>query len=157
MTMQPYPICLQHVLSRINMSFTLPLSKSLLSISQSITQVRGLLLLALLALRCNIQDGSPLPLTDILQTSLFRKFALDGTETTSFGVSLPASSFPLLSQGDHPTVGTPCWYFHPCETSASVDEVMKEVMQDDWTESQQLVRWMEAWFMVLCTTVNLKE
>jgi ubiquitin-like-conjugating enzyme ATG10 len=103
------------------------------------------------------QDGSPLSLTDILKTSLFRRFALEGTDTTSFGVSLPASSFPLLSQGDHPTLGTPCWYFHPCETSASVGEVMKEVMQDDWTESQRQVRWMEAWFMVLGTAVNLKE
>jgi len=102
-------------------------------------------------------NGSPLPLTGILKTSLFRQFAFEGTDTTSFSVSLPASSFPLLSQGDHPTLGTPCWYFHPCETSAYIGEVMKEVMQDDWTESQRQVRWMEAWFMVLGTAVNLKE
>jgi len=102
-------------------------------------------------------NGSPLCLTDIVKTSLFRRFALEGTETTSFGVSLPASSFPLLSQGDHPTLGTPCWYFHPCETSGAVDEVMKEIMQGSWTESRRLVRWLEAWFMVLGTAVTLKD
>lgn len=116
------------------------------------------LLQALLVLRRSIfQGGSLLPLTDIVKTSLFRRYVLEGTETTSFSVSLPAASFPLLSQGDHPTLGTLCWYLHPCETSAPVDEVMKEIMQDDWTESQRLVRWMEAWFMVLGTVVNLKD
>ncbi|KAF8231848.1 hypothetical protein L208DRAFT_1398182, partial [Tricholoma matsutake] len=24
---------------------------------------------------------------------------------------------PLLSQGDHPTLGTPCWYLHPCQSA----------------------------------------
>jgi len=100
--------------------------------------------------------GSPLSLTDILKTSLFHRFNREGTETTSFAVSLPTSSFPLLSQGDHPTLGSPCWYFHPCETSASVGEVMKEVLQADWTEDERLVRWMEVWFMVLGTAVELK-
>jgi len=100
--------------------------------------------------------GSPLSVVDILKTSLFRQFPREGTGTTSFAVTLSTSSFPLLSQGDHPTLGSPCWYFHPCETSASVGEVMKEVSQADWTEDERLVRWMEVWFMVLGTAVNLK-
>lgn len=77
-------------------------------------------------------------------------------ETTSFAVNLPTSSFPLLSQGDHPTLGSPCWYFHPCETSVSVGEVMKEVARDEWTEDEYLVRWIETWFMVLGTVVDMK-
>ncbi|KIM90712.1 hypothetical protein PILCRDRAFT_59000 [Piloderma croceum F 1598] len=100
--------------------------------------------------------GSPLSSTDILKTFLFRRFPRDGTDTTSFAITLPTSSFPLLSQGDHPTLGTPCWYFHPCETSMSVNEVMTEVLQDEWTEDECLVRWLEAWFMILGTAVDLK-
>jgi ubiquitin-like-conjugating enzyme ATG10 len=33
---------------------------------------------------------------------------------------------------------------------------MKEVLQADWTEDERLVRWMEVWFMVLGTAVELK-
>lgn len=100
-------------------------------------------------------DGSPLALSDLLEASLFRPFAFQGTEATSFALSLPTSSFPLLSQGDHPTLGTPCWYLHPCETSASVDEIMAEVREDGWSEEQRLVRWLEAWFMVVSNAINL--
>lgn len=103
----------------------------------------------------SFSDGSPLALADIVKSRLFRQFALEGTESTPFGVSTPASLFPLLSQGDHPTLGTPCWYFHPCETPAAVSEVMKEFVQDDWTDGQRLLRWMEVWFMILGTAVDL--
>lgn len=95
-------------------------------------------------------------ITNILKTSLFRRFALEGTEITSFAVSQPTSSFPLLSQGDHPTLGTPCWSFHPCETPAAVDEVMQELVGADWTEEERLVKWLETWFMVLGGVVDIR-
>jgi ubiquitin-like-conjugating enzyme ATG10 len=38
----------------------------------------------------------------------------------------------------------------------SVSEVMTEVLQDEWTEDEYLVRWLEAWFMILGTAVDLK-
>ncbi|KAJ7283730.1 hypothetical protein C8J57DRAFT_1293396, partial [Mycena rebaudengoi] len=81
-------------------------------------------------------SGSPLSLDDLVQTTLFHRFAFEGTESTTFALSLPASAFPLLSQGDHPTLGTPCWYFHPLG-------------------EQRLERWMETWFMVLGTVVSM--
>jgi len=87
---------------------------------------------------------------------LFHPFDLQGTDLTSFALSLPASSFPLLSQGDHPTLGTPCWYLHPCGTAAAVEEIMKEV-EHDWTEDQRLMKWMEVWFMVLGTIIDLRN
>ncbi|KAJ7276284.1 hypothetical protein B0H12DRAFT_1084534 [Mycena haematopus] len=93
--------------------------------------------------------GSPLALDDLVRTTLFHRFAFEGTESTSFGVSLPGSAFPLLSQGDHPTLGTPCWHFHPCESATAVEEIMTELRE------QRTVRWLETWFMVLEQVVHM--
>ncbi|KAL6299106.1 hypothetical protein BKA93DRAFT_808335 [Sparassis latifolia] len=98
--------------------------------------------------------GSPLTLADIVTTPLFRRHALPETVSNSFAVSAPESLFPMLSQGDHPTLGTPAWYFHPCYTLESVAEVMMEVQQDEWTTEQRLLRWLETWFMVLGNIVD---
>ncbi|KAJ7744520.1 hypothetical protein DFH07DRAFT_834606 [Mycena maculata] len=96
-------------------------------------------------------SGSPLALDDLVQTTLFHRFAFEGTQNTSFAVALPGSAFPLLSQGDHPTLGTPCWYFHPCQSAAAVDEIVAELGE------QRVVgqRWIEKWFMVLGSVVNM--
>ncbi|KAF5364190.1 hypothetical protein D9756_000697 [Leucocoprinus leucothites] len=100
-------------------------------------------------------SGSPLPLLEVLKTSLFKINAWDNPEVSSYTISLPTATFPLLSHGDHPTLGIPCWYFHPCETTAVVDELMREVAQDGWSEEARLARWLEMWFMVVCSVVNL--
>jgi len=102
-------------------------------------------------------QGSPLSLAELVRTSVFRPFAFDGTESTTFAVSLPTSAFPLLSQGEHPTLGLPCWYFHPCETAQAVDEVMREVRDNRWSEEEELVRWLEVWFMVVGGVVDLRR
>ncbi|KAG2077502.1 hypothetical protein BDR04DRAFT_1043604 [Suillus decipiens] len=93
-------------------------------------------------------SGSPLQLTDIMQTSLLREDVCEGTVATTFAVSHPAMNFPLLSQGEHPTLGTPCWYFHPCETANAVQEILNE-------SERRPVSWMEAWFTVLSTAVDM--
>ncbi|KAJ6516011.1 hypothetical protein C8R45DRAFT_809589 [Mycena sanguinolenta] len=93
--------------------------------------------------------GGPLALDDLVHTTLFHRFAFEGTESTSFGVSLPGSAFPLLSQGDHPTLGTPCWYFHPCESAAAVEEIMAELGE------KSPVRWLETWLMVVAQVVSM--
>jgi ubiquitin-like-conjugating enzyme ATG10 len=105
------------------------------------------------ALSKSLAEGRPLPLDDLVKTSLFKASSLAGTEATSFGLGWPDTSFPLLSQGDHPTLGTPCWYLHPCETEAAVGEVMREVSEDGWTDEERLVRWLETWFMVVGTVI----
>jgi len=33
---------------------------------------------------------------------------------------------------------------------------MSEVQEDGWTEDMRLVRWLEAWFMVVGSIVDLK-
>jgi len=103
----------------------------------------------------HLADGSPVSLDDILQTSIFKLKCPSGSETTSFALTLPSASFPLLSQGDHPTLGTPCWYFHPCETDRAVNEFMAEVEQADWSGEMRLARWLELWLMVVGSVLNL--
>ena len=74
---------------------------------------------------------------------------------SSYALSIPTSTFPLLSHGDHPTLGFPCWYFHPCETTAAVDELVREIARDDWNEEVKTVQWLEMWFLVVCSVLNL--
>ncbi|KAF7313733.1 hypothetical protein HMN09_00530400 [Mycena chlorophos] len=89
-------------------------------------------------------SGSPLSLDALVHTTLFHRFALDAAECTTFAATLPGAAFPLLSQGDHPILGTPCWFLHPCESAAAVDEIMRELGAGDDEQ-----RWLETWFMVL--------
>ncbi|TFK43610.1 hypothetical protein BDQ12DRAFT_187372 [Crucibulum laeve] len=100
-------------------------------------------------------NGSPLPLSEIVKSSLFKLGVPDGSHATTFALTMPTSSFPLLSQGDHPILGTPCWYLHPCESANAVQELMREVQQDTWDEITRLVRWLEMWFMVLGGAVSV--
>ncbi|KAH7916183.1 hypothetical protein BJ138DRAFT_1140358 [Hygrophoropsis aurantiaca] len=101
----------------------------------------------------NDASGTPLSLSEVLQTSLFRPSTFYGTEVNAFSVSTPSSNFPLLSHGEHPTLGTPCWYLHPCETATAV----AEILQDDGAKDTELFGgWIEAWFLVLASVVDLR-
>ncbi|CCM04870.1 uncharacterized protein FIBRA_07063 [Fibroporia radiculosa] len=101
-------------------------------------------------------SGAPLTLDQILISPLFHPHSLANAEATSFALTEPGSSFPLLSQGDHPVLGTPSWYLHPCHTAEAVVELMAESPRGDESEERTLVRWMETWFMVLGQVVNLR-
>jgi len=56
-------------------------------------------------------------------------------------------SFPLLSQGGHPTLETPCWYLHPCETAKAVEELLSE-KEPGWNM-------IEAWLLIVGNVVEL--
>jgi ubiquitin-like-conjugating enzyme ATG10 len=84
-------------------------------------------------------------LDDVISTSLFRPFAFGGVENNGISLTLPASSFPLLSQGDHPTLGTPCWYLHPCETASAVRELLEE----------EPLNVIEKWMLIVGNVVQL--
>lgn len=85
-----------------------------------------------------------------MQTSLLRQYAFDGAEVTVFSIGQPNGNFPLLSFGDHPTLGTPCWYLHPCETGPAVEEIVKAAEKDTGH-----LPWLEAWFLILSSVVDL--
>lgn len=100
-------------------------------------------------------EGAPLLLDDILRTSLMRLDQSQTFDKTTFALTEPGAAFPLLSQGDHPVTGVPSWYFHPCETPKSVQELLNEMKQDSWSEDEMLLHWMKAWFLVLGTAIRL--
>ncbi|KAJ8086523.1 hypothetical protein PM082_005346 [Marasmius tenuissimus] len=100
-------------------------------------------------------NGAPLSADEVVKTSLFHPVALASTTTTSFAVTQPNSLFPLLSQGEHPTLGTPCWYLHPCETAPAMEELLSEERADT-TAEERLVRWLEVWFLVAGSVVDLR-
>ncbi|TFK75985.1 hypothetical protein BDN72DRAFT_831426 [Pluteus cervinus] len=104
-------------------------------------------------------NGSPLSLDEIMQCNVFKLGAFEGTERSTFALTIPDSSFPLLSQGDHPVLGTPCWYLHPCQASQAVDELVAEITDEsgeskDGLKVQNLASWLETWFMVVGTVIN---
>ena len=100
-------------------------------------------------------EGVQLTLDQLLQTDVFRFDPSMKFDKTTFGLSEPGSAFPLLSQGDHPVLGTRCWYFHPCESSTAVNELVSEVVSPDASEDDRLRCWMKMWFLVLGSVVNL--
>jgi ubiquitin-like-conjugating enzyme ATG10 len=97
--------------------------------------------------------GAPLNLEGVTDSPLFLRSTLPETTKTSFALETPDTPFAMLSQGDHPTLGTPCWYLHPCHTAEVVEELLREVGCE---EVDPLLRWLEAWFMVLGNVVDFR-
>lgn len=96
-------------------------------------------------------DGVPLALREITSSSLFRPQVLPN-EQVPYGIHLSNSAFAMLSQGDHPVLGIPCWYLHPCHTADVVGEILNET---EIGEKEYAIRYLEAWFMVMNNLVTL--
>lgn len=90
-----------------------------------------------------------------MDTTLFKFEVPSGSSANGYALSVPDAPFPLLSQGDHPTLGTPCWYLHPCETRTAVNELFREIEQADWDSTTRDVRWLETWFMTVSGVLAL--
>ncbi len=96
-----------------------------------------------------------------MNTSLLRRHVLPEIQVTPYALTQPDASFPLLSQGDHPTLGTPSWFIHPCGTACAIGELIGErkkaeempegmpEVSDDWLD------WLETWFMMIGGIVDL--
>jgi ubiquitin-like-conjugating enzyme ATG10 len=73
--------------------------------------------------------------------------------------SFRESNFPGITQTDHPTLTTPCWLLHPCETSHTVVELLKSRMEDDKgftiLPDDLPVVWVETWFAVISGIIRL--
>jgi len=113
----------------------------------------------------HLADGSPLSLDHLVQTNLFTQTVLAGASVRGTHIEPRASTpppsqeggavFPLLSQGDHPTLQVPCWYLHPCETGVAVGELLAAGTHDT-AEGRTPCEWLEAWIAMLSTAVNLR-
>ena len=100
--------------------------------------------------------GAPLPLSALLSSTIFHH-----ASTTSYPFSTlspppnddPAPP-PFLSQSDHPTLGSPAWFLHPCETAS----LMQELLESRGTPGEEWRReWMESWLMLVGTVADLRE
>ena len=96
-------------------------------------------------------DGAPLTLEDIVRTPLLRHERLPELERTAHSLTPPDAAFSVLSQGEHPSTGRPAWYLHPC----GLPTVMDELTRDANTDVDGL-RWLEMWFMVVGSVVDLR-
>jgi ubiquitin-like-conjugating enzyme ATG10 len=79
---------------------------------------------------------------------------------TPYSLAPPDSPFPLLSQGDHPSLGTPSWYLHPCGLPSAMDELSREAAAaglDKLSDVERKVRELELWFLVVASVVDLRE
>jgi len=80
----------------------------------------------------------------------------DHAEATSFALSFSEAAFPVLSQGDHPTLGSPQWYLHPCETQLAMTELLEAAAAEEGKgEGEEMTRWMEVWFLIVGNVVEL--
>jgi ubiquitin-like-conjugating enzyme ATG10 len=115
--------------------------------------------------------GAPLPLADLLRSTIFHS-SRSNSRTYPFSTLLtsstpndpadldaPAPPPPFLSQADHPTLGTPSWFLHPCETEAIMSEVLASgdtgsggALDPGWRGD-----WLESWLMVVGSVVDLRE
>lgn len=96
-------------------------------------------------------DGSPARCDAIINSTLMRKNAFPSSmKLSDFAVHAQEQSFPLLTQGEHPTTGAPCWYFHPCETPSA----LRELIQEDGGTSDPSRR-LELWFLLVGNAINL--
>ena len=113
----------------------------------------------------HLADGSPLSLGRLVQTNLFQPDVLAGASVQETHIEPRASTlppnqergavFPLLSQGEHPTLQIPCWYLHPCETGVAVGELLTVALQSA-AERRTLCHWLEAWMAMLGTVISLR-
>ena len=88
-----------------------------------------------------------------MKTSLLRRDRLPDLEKTDFALSPPDSTLPVLSQGDHPVLGTPSWYLHPCEMAGVIGEILEEKEKESGGERGMTL--VETWMMIVGGTVNL--
>ncbi|KAF8328233.1 uncharacterized protein EI90DRAFT_3065944 [Cantharellus anzutake] len=110
------------------------------------------------------EDGTPLDLGKIIGAGYLRG-TVDGVDSSSNSVMLPspneeAATFPLLSQGDHPVLGTSSWYLHPCNMAHAMRPLLDDIVGDEWVEDKPdrgLFRWLSTWFMIINSAVNIVQ
>lgn len=115
--------------------------------------------------RAPLAAGSPLTLSSLLSSTILHPrptapFYPFTTLSSPSPSSAEAPAFPFLSQGEHPTLGTPAWFLHPCETEG----VMRDVLETE-CESEEpghggegwRGRWLKSWLMVVGSVVDLRK
>jgi len=105
--------------------------------------------------------GSALTLAEILTSSLFHAassevFVRDNSSTYATTcvtryICATNEHFPAISQGEHPSTGTPCFFLHPCETSTALSDILAGEQS-----SSTPLRILECWFMIVGSVLDLR-
>jgi ubiquitin-like-conjugating enzyme ATG10 len=105
--------------------------------------------------------GSALTLAEILTSSLFHAassevFVRDNSSTYATtqednDETDENEHFPAISQGEHPSTGTPCFFLHPCETSTALSDILAGEQS-----SSTPLRILECWFMIVGSVLDLR-
>ncbi|TXT08615.1 hypothetical protein VHUM_02743 [Vanrija humicola] len=66
---------------------------------------------------------------------------------------LPGAPFPLLQHTEHPVTGDMVWSVHPCEVAKAVHQIL--LAEDDEAALRSRLGWLEAWFMLSDSIVDL--
>lgn len=111
--------------------------------------------------------GTPAPLASIA-AHLLRADIPTSTDpqARADALMLPSAPFPLIQAGEHPVTGGNVWSVHPCEVRNAVEEiVLADELEDEGKkegkkgegegERSRGVRWLEAWFMLTDSVVDL--
>ncbi|KAL1406304.1 hypothetical protein Q8F55_008000 [Vanrija albida] len=113
----------------------------------------------LLCLRAWDEHGVPLPLATLVSVALRAHLPIDDGEQHADALMLPGAPFPLLQQTEHPVTGDMVWSVHPCEVAGAVNEVLVAQAAADGDDSalRSRVSWLEAWFMLSDSVVDLSS
>ncbi|SCV71961.1 BQ2448_4655 [Microbotryum intermedium] len=104
------------------------------------------------------QNGAPLQLLELFNSTVFQHIYYAATQSSFEPVPRPLTSesadllppAPFISQADHPTLGIPTWFLHPCNTQAVIQEVL-------CGEQDSLASYFNTWLMVVGSVVDLRE
>ena len=109
--------------------------------------------------------GSPLPLDDLIRSSLFRTrpdeyplSTFDERTHNGHDERDEQAHLPAVTQVEHPDVlGLMCYSLHPCETAATLAEVLStnRSTSDATDVPHSPFKILQAWFMLVSTIVHL--
>ena len=105
--------------------------------------------------------GSPLPLDDLIRSSLFRarlgEYPLSTLDKhNGYDTGDEQAHLPAFTQVEHPHLtGLMCYSLHPCETAATLAEVLSsnETILDPTATPHSPLEILQAWFMLVNTVV----
>lgn len=120
------------------------------------------------ALLCRGYDsgGSPLPLNDLVRSTLFRTrpdeyplSTLDETTQKGRDTGDDQAHLPAITQMEHSNVpGLMCYSLHPCETAATLAEILlpNESNPHATDVPHSPLKILQAWFMLVSTIVAIR-
>ena len=90
-------------------------------------------------------EGSLLDLNSILLLRILNPLSHD--------VDNHHSNFSF-TQNDHPTLGIPFYYLHPCQTSQAVSDLLEQDFIDNAEDDERFVHWLDTWFAVVSSAMT---